>query len=165
MKSVKSISLKALSVLCLVFGILGAVVYYTLAVVRALSAISPVSVGMMGASAVIGLIGSAIMILGGAVGFGASQNPGKAKRSVVLGIIMIIMSLLGIVIGFFSTSPIQAVLDSVTAALGRDSIALGGLRWVNFVNIADLIVSALYCLSAYFFSRKTNRTPEQEGQA
>ena len=145
----KSTFLKVMAILCLIFGIIGALVSIAgiavtgmlssgisqamneagLEVSQEAAAIGAGVTGMIMAATVFLVIESIIMILGGVFGMKASSNVAKVGPAIVMGIIMIIFAVISLII----------------------SGATGTITWTNFTS---LIIPVLYCLAAFLFKKK-----------
>ena len=145
----KSTFLKVMAIICLVIGIVGALISIAgVAVTGFLSSgvsqaiaeagvevdetVAAVASGITGVvllATVIMIIESIIMILAGVFGIKGSNNVAKVGGAVVMGVIMIILAVIGLISGIVS----------------------GGF---NPLSLVDLIISLLYFLAAYMFKKK-----------
>ena len=122
--------LKVMSILCLVFGIIGliglVIVLASAGLLASLGQAVPV------ASTVIGIIETIILIVAGVYGLKASADPAKAGKAVVFGIILIALAI-------------------VSMAIGIAEAGEAGLSWMNFTG---LIIPVLYLIAAILLKKK-----------
>lgn len=148
----KSTFLKVMSILLLIFGIIGAI-GSALAVVT-VNAFGSFGISLPVGSYVVAIIQAILMIVAGAYGLGASKDPAKAKTAVIFGIILIALAVISIIMGVVASNAVvaqlQEMMDAVDSSVTVPNI---GLSWTNFTG---LIMPVLYFLAAFLFKKKAN---------
>ena len=149
----KSTFLKVMAILCLIFGIIGAIVTVLgLVTANALTAVLGISYPMVGM--IIAVISAVLMIVAGGYGLGASKDPAKAKTAMIIGILMIVLAIIAIIVNVNETNAIVSQITQMAAEMGAGEVPItnvGGLSWTNFTG---LIMPILYCLAAFLFRKK-----------
>lgn len=148
----KSTFLKVMAILCLIFGIIGAIV--SVFGVIAVGALSSFGIAMPIGSSIIAIIESILMIVAGAYGIGASSNPAKAGKAMIIGIILIILAVVSIIMGVVEANALVAQFASLASEIGGvdvGAIPSVGVDWTNFTG---LIMPVLYCIAAFLFKKK-----------
>ena len=122
--------LKVMSVLCIIFGLIGVIGMVSVFAMAGIFALAGVSVPV--ASLVIGIIQAILMIVAGVFGIKACNDPAKAGKAVIFGIILIVLAV-------------------VSMILGLAEAGAAGISWTNFTG---LIIPVLYTVAAVLYKKK-----------
>lgn len=140
----KSTFLKVMSILLIISGAISLVVnIWTL----------PAFIGSPFAIiGILSLVISIVYLIAGILGIPGSKDPAKAKKCVILGIIMIILIAVSLAVQFGTGYlAIMAEIDEFSAELLGTQSMMSPLFY-----LAEFVMPVLYLVAAALFARKTN---------